>query len=113
MSTTNSEVIGDNRINLLDELQVLLEKQVDLARQGNIREFEVLSKQADTLVGKIAQTGTLDQAEAFCDGGRREQLQRLYEDLCLAIAAQKAGVCENISQVRKGKRTIQAYRGHI
>jgi hypothetical protein len=113
MSTTNSEIISNDRINLLDKLQVLLEKQIDLARQGNLGEFEALSRQADALVGKIVQTGILNPAEAFFDGGRREQLQRLYEDLCLSIAAQKAGICENISQVRKGKRTIQAYRGHV
>lgn len=113
MSTTHSEIMNNDRISLLDELQVLLERQIDLARQGKLGEFEALSKQADALVGKIVQTGTLDPAEVFCDGVRREQLKRLYEDLCLTITAQKAGVGENISQVRKGKRTIQAYRGHV
>ncbi|MHC4643712.1 MAG: hypothetical protein ACYS32_18880 [Planctomycetota bacterium] len=116
MSTTNSDVIGNDRINLLDELQVLLKKQIDLARQGNIRGFEVLSKQADSLVGKIAQTGILSSANAAFDGQRREQLERLrklYEKLCLAITAQKADVSEKINQVRKGKRTMQAYSGHI
>jgi hypothetical protein len=113
MSTTHSEIISNDRINLLDELQVLLERQIELARQGRLGEFEALSRQADALVGKIIQTGTLDPSEAFCDVGRRKQLKRLYEDLCLTITAQKAGVCENISQVRKGKRTIQAYRGHV
>ena len=113
MSTINTEAIGDNRINLLDELQVLLKKQIDLARQGNIREFEVLSKQADSLVGKISQTGILDPADPASNKVRREQLQKLYEKLCLAVTAQKADASEKLRQVRKGKRTIQTYLSHI
>jgi len=114
MSTNNSEVvIGNNKIHLLDELQTLLEKQVEMARQGNIKDVDVLSKQAGSLVEKIAQTGILDPADPAFDEVRREQLQKLYEDLCLAITAQKAGVGEELSRVRKGKKTIQTYRRHI
>lgn len=113
MSSNNSEEIGDNRKLLLDELQTLLEKQVEMARQGNIRDVEVLSRQAGSLSEKIAQTGILDPADPAFNGGRREQLRKLYEDLCLAITDQKAGVCEELSRVRKGKKTIQTYRNHI
>ena len=113
MSINNTEVIGDNREHLLDELQTLLEKQIELARQGNIREVEVLSEEAGSLVKKIAQTGILDPAEAVFNGERQEQLQKLYEELCLTVTAQKADVSEKLSQVRKGKRTLQAYHGHI
>ncbi len=110
MSTNNSEVIGNNQIHLLDELQILLEKQVEMARQGNIKDIELLSKQAGSLVEKIAQTGIPDPA---FNKVRREQLQKLYEDLCLAVTAQKAGVGVELSRVRKGKKTIQTYRNHI
>jgi len=113
MSTNNSEVIGNNQIHLLDELQTLLEKQVEMARQGNIKDVEVLSKQAGSLVEKIAQTGILDPADPAFNQVRRGQLQKLYEDLCLAVTAQKAGVGEELSRVRKGKKTIQTYRSHI
>ncbi|MHC4692172.1 MAG: hypothetical protein ACYS67_05475 [Planctomycetota bacterium] len=114
MINNNSEDIGDNPTNLLDELQTLLEKQMDMARQGNIRDLEALSKQAGSLSENIAQTGILDQeADTVFNEGRREQLQKLYEDLCLAVAAQRAVVCEELSRVRKGKKTIQTYRSHI
>ena len=113
MTTNNTEVTNENQVHLLDELQTLLEKQVELARQGNIREVEVLSKQAGSLVEKIIQTGTHDCPEAVLKAEQREQLGKLYEDLCLAISAQKAGVCTELKQVRKGKKTIQAYRSHI
>ncbi len=113
MSTNHSELIGNNEIHLLDELRVLLEKQVDKARQGNIKDVELLGKQVGSLIDTILQTGILDPADPAFNKVRQEQLQKLYEDLCLAVAAQRAVVCEELSRIRKGKKTIQAYRGHI
>jgi hypothetical protein len=113
MSDNNSEEIGGNKIHLLDELRTLLEKQVDKARQGNIRDVESLSKQAGSIVEKILQKGILDPSDPAFNKVRREQLQKLYEDLCLTVAAQRAVVCEELSRVRRGKKTIQTYRSHI
>jgi len=100
----------DKQIYLLDELQSLLEKQIKLAQQGNISGVEVLSKQASSLVGKIAQTGILELRELK---KRRERLQKLYDSLLLAITAQRAEVAGEISRVRKGKKTIEAYHSNI
>jgi len=100
----------DKQIHLLDKLQSLLEKQIELARQGNISKVEILSKQAGSVVGKIAQTGVLELPEFK---NRQGQLQKLYEDLCLAITAQKAGTTEELSRVRKGKKTVEVYRSNI
>ncbi len=110
MSTDSVEIIPDGQIHLLDELQSLLEKQIELARQSNINEIEVLSKQASSLVGKIARSGVLESSEF---NNRREQLRKLYDSLCLAITAQRADVGEKLSRVRKGKKTIEAYRSNI
>lgn len=101
---------ADKQIHLLDDLQGLLEKQTKLAQQGNISEVEVLSKQAGSLVEKITKTGIIESVEFE---GRREQLQKLYDGLCLAFTAQKADVVEEISRVRKGKKTIETYRSNI
>jgi len=100
----------DKQIYLLDELQSLLEKQIKLAQQGNISGVEVLSKQASSLVGKIAQSGVLESSEFK---SQREQLRKLYQDLCLALTAQQAETAEELSRVRKGKKTIATYRGNI
>jgi hypothetical protein len=113
MTTNNIEVINNNQAHLLDELQTLLEKQVELARQGNIREVEILSRQASSLVEQIIETGTSKSPETLLNVEQRKQLGKLYEDLCLAISAEKAGVNTELKHVRKGKRTIQAYRSHI
>jgi len=95
---------------LLDDLQHLLERQLELARQGNVSNIEALSEQANSLVEKIAQAGILELAEFK---NQREQLQKLCNSLCLAITAQKADIAERLSRVRKGKKTIQTYRSNI
>lgn len=94
----------------LDDLQSLLEKQIELAQQGNVSEAEVLGKQAGSLVEKITQLGILESAEFK---NRREQLQKLYGRLCLAVTAQRADVAEKLSRVRKGKKTVETYRNNI
>ena len=108
MSTDEQIHLGPE--SLLDELQSLLEKQIELAQQGNISGIEVLSRQAGSLVEKIAQMRIPESAEFK---SQREQLQKLYKELCLAIAAQRADICERLSWVRKGRKTVEAYRNNI
>jgi len=101
MSTDSVEIIPDGQIHLLDELQSLLEKQIELVRQGKFNEVENLSEQAGSLVGKMAQSGVLKSAEFQ---SQREQLRKLYQDLCLALTTQQAETAEELSRVRKGKK---------
>jgi cell division protein FtsX len=95
---------------LLDCLQSLLERQIELAQQANIGDVELLSEQTTCLVEKIAQTGVLESAEFE---NRREQLQKLYHDLHLAITAQRDETGETLSRVRRGKKTVEAYGNNI
>ena len=110
MSADSVEIIPDGQIHLLNELQSLLEKQIELARQGNINEIEVLSKQAGSLVRKIARSRVLESAEFE---SQHEQLRKLYQDLCLALTTQQVETAEELSRVRKGKKTIETYRSNI
>jgi CRISPR/Cas system CSM-associated protein Csm2 small subunit len=102
----------NRQIHVLDELQSLLEEQIKLAQRGNAasRRIEVLSKQADALVGKIVQTGMLESSEFK---NRREHLKKLYDTLCLAVTVQKADTATKLNQVRRGKKTITTYRSNI
>jgi translation initiation factor 2B subunit (eIF-2B alpha/beta/delta family) len=108
----NLDMIPDEKTNLLDGLQNLLEKQIKLVHQGNSanRHVEFLSEQAGAFVEKIAQAGILELPEFE---NRREHLQKLYQQLCLAIAAQKADIAEKLRQVRKCRKTIATYRRNI
>ena len=109
MSTNSVEIIPDEQIHL-DKLQKLLAKQIGLARQGNVNEIEALSKQSNSLVGKIARSGILESPEFT---SQRELLRKLYQDLYLALTAQQAENAKELSRVRRGKKTIATYSGNI
>ncbi|HUT30668.1 MAG TPA: hypothetical protein VMX13_12810 [Sedimentisphaerales bacterium] len=99
----------DEQIQLLEKLEALLLRQITLAQEEKISAVELLGKQADSLVTQIAETSILDQPEFQA---RRNQLQALYDSLCLAVTAQKADIAEKLSLVRRGKRTLGAYKSN-
>ena len=100
------------QISMLDELQGLLEQQLELVHHGNSagERIEVLGRQADCLVKKITQAGILEQADFE---SQKKKLKKSYEDLCLAITAQKADTSEKLIQVRRGKKIVETYRSNI
>jgi len=102
----------DKQMKMLDELQGLLEMQLKLAHQGNSagKQIEVLGRRADLLVEKITQAGILERPEFK---NHREKLKKSYEDLHLAITAQKADTAEKISQVRRGRKIVETYRSNL
>jgi len=95
---------------LLDELETLLQKQIDLARQGSFGILEDVAAQANQFVEKIVNTHIL-QSDEFKN--RRLHLQKLYEELHRTVAARKADVSEDLNHVRRGRKTIGVYRGNI
>jgi len=94
----------------LDKLQSLLEKQIKLTCQGSISGVKTLSKQTSSFVEKITEAGILESTEFEA---RRGKLQKLYKDLCLAVAVHKADAAKQLSRVCKGKKTVKAYRSNI
>lgn len=97
---------------MLDELQSLLEKQLELAHQGNSagKQIEVLGRQADCLVKEITQAGILERPEFE---SQKKKLKKSYEDLRLAITAQKADTTEKLCHVRRGRNIVETYRSNI
>ncbi|MCK4913896.1 MAG: hypothetical protein KAS69_04795 [Planctomycetes bacterium] len=87
-----------------------MKKQNQQAQQGSISEVEQLGKQADSIVKKISQTHILDSVEFK---NQKEKLQKLYADLCLAVTAQKAGAAEQLSEIRRVRKTIGAYKDNV
>ena len=96
--------------NLLNDLHALLEKQIELAHKGDITSVESLSNQTGTLVNEIVKTKQFESDEIK---NQLQQLQKLYQGLSLSIAAQKTETSDQLSRIRKGKKTIAAYRGNI
>ncbi len=102
----------DKQISMLDELQSLLEKQLELAHQGNSagERIDLLGRQADRLVEKIIQAGILERPEFE---SQRKKLKKSYENLCLAITAQKADTTEKLCHVRRGRNLVETYRSNF
>jgi vacuolar-type H+-ATPase subunit D/Vma8 len=94
----------------LNELEKLLERQLKLLRRGSIGETKTLAEQAETLVGEIAATGCFKSAML---GSKQTKLQKLYQELCLAVTARKADAAEQLEHLRKGKMTLRSYRKNV
>jgi len=110
MNANSVRHISKKDENLLNDLQTLLEKQIELAHKGDIKGVESLSKQANSLVEKCVQSRILEQADLKIKG---EKLQKLYEQLSLALSAQRADISEQLSRIRKGRKTLHVYRRGI
>jgi hypothetical protein len=109
MRADNGDIPPDQQV-LLHDLQVLLEKQIELANQGNIKDVEVIAGQVGSLVGRITGRGILEKPEFQ---NRRRQLQKLFKDLRLALTAQKTETAEKINCLRKGKKAVKAYHSNV
>ncbi len=112
MDIDGPEIIPGEQIRLLDHLENLLKKQLELAHQGDSasEQFNVLATKAGSLVGKMRLFGVVDSGELQY---RREKLRKLYENLCLVVAAERADVGDELSRIRRGRKVIGTYRGTV
>ena len=95
---------------LLGELRAVLDRLIRLTSQGSIAELELLGEQAGALVEQIAALGSLDMPEF--DRQRRELLA-LYNTLCAELTARRIETADQLGWIRKGRRTLKAYRASI
>jgi CRISPR/Cas system CSM-associated protein Csm2 small subunit len=91
---------------LLDNLQNLLEKQIEMARRSDYRRVEELVGQAETIVNQISKMKCLETAQF---DGRRKQLTKLYKKLELILTADKDSVADQLQQVGNVRKTLAAY----
>jgi hypothetical protein len=100
-------VNADEQSHLLDNLQSLLEKQIEMARKGNFNRVEALAEQAGPAAEKIAKIKSFGRPE-FDD--RRKHLLELYKKLELMFAAEKTSVKRQQKQVDNVRKILNAYR---
>jgi hypothetical protein len=92
--------------NQLDQLQVLLEKQIKMVKNSDFNAVEILAAQADSLVSEIAQTQPSQQSQWKEKYG---DLIQLYQKLELMIETEKDTVNKQLLKVGSGKKTVRAY----
>ncbi|OHB79354.1 MAG: hypothetical protein A2Z25_15825 [Planctomycetes bacterium RBG_16_55_9] len=112
MSTDGGPTTSGEQTRLIGQLQNLLEKQLQLARQGDAtsERFGALMGKAGSLLEEMARTGIADLADVQ---RHREELRRRYESVCLIVAAQKAHVSRELRQIRRGRNILGTYRRNI
>ena len=97
----------DSQAHLLDNLQKLLEKQIQMVRRSNLRRVEALAEQAESVVEKITAAKTSEPDEL---NNRRENLIKLYKKLELMLTARKDCFRSQLQQIAEGRKTLKAYR---
>jgi hypothetical protein len=101
---------SDDEAQLLEELENLLKKQIELARRGGLALVEQLALQGESLARKISDVGVLDRPEHLA---QRAELDRLYKELFVVLAGDKSATSHQIERLRRGKRTLEVYRKNI
>ncbi len=98
---------GANRTReMLDELNGLLVRQIACAREGNFGQVEQMSSCADALVAGIAADGLSTSAP---NASQKAHLKALYDELTLALRAERGEVQAKLKQLRRVKRAVGAY----
>ena len=112
MNNNVSEIVHDERINLLNKLKRLLEEQIRIIHQGNVNDERIddSNRQTESIAKEIIESGLLENKEF---NRQREQIKDLYNTLNLAVIAQRDETAENIREIRRGKKTIEVYRGNL
>lgn len=108
---SNAEQIAPDGVDeTLDELEHLLMRQADLLRRGQMREVEAMAGRTGELVGRMEHAGVFASVE-FSE--RRADFERLYSNLRLGLSAERAKTAEQLLRVRKGMKTVSAYRRNM
>jgi hypothetical protein len=116
MDVINGDRLGESqKVNTeicvaLAQFKHLLERQAGFVRQGNIHEAESLVEQANCLVDLMKNSGVFESVEFE---SRRDEFQQLYNELCLGLGAEKAGIVEQLLRIRKSRKTVGAYRSNM
>ena len=85
--------------NEFEELQRILEQQIVFAQVGRIDSVEGLLVQADSIIGSFLGVREVP-----------ENIKRLYNELCLILKANMAGVKTALKNSKKSKLAARAYR---
>lgn len=95
---------------LVSGLEDVLEKQLKLMRTSCDKAASDLAEKTTEFVDIIGQKEILKD-NRFAT--QRMNIQRLYKELRLATAERKQSVALELSKIRKGKRSVGAYKTEI
>lgn len=92
---------------LVDLLQSLLERQMELAQQGKLTAVHALAEQAGEIVERLG--GDEVPGSAGLETGKAA-VEDSYRRLSLMLAAERDDVHEELNRLRRARRFIRTYR---
>jgi hypothetical protein len=106
--------VAANSAVLLDRLRRLLQRQLELVRQGSLAAAVELFEQTDQCVREIAMardSSAAGTAEQVSTNSTESWLcvERLYRELSMALAAQQAEVSAALNTIRQSKQVLKTY----
>ena len=104
--TYDANSSSDRMQTVLDELNGLLVRQMASVREGNFGQVEQMATHADALVAAIAQSPS---SESMVVERRKAHLKKLYDELTLALRAERSQAQGKLKQLRQVKRAVGAY----
>jgi len=91
----------------LGRLHELLQTQLALVRQGRLAAAVGLFEETDQCVRHLARTRGLDASGAT---EQWQDVERLYRELSLVLAAQRTEVSAALDAAQRGRTLLKAYR---
>lgn len=96
------------RERLLDELADVLAGQLDLARRENYLAVLAAGQRVGILLDRL---GGFPRRPPDACAEKIRRVRRLRRELALTLAAARQDAGDGLARLRKGKRTLRAYRG--
>ena len=107
---------GDGMV--LDRLRRLLQRQLELVHRGSLAAAVELFDQTDQCVREIVMTrgpGTAGATEQASTSSSESWLgiERLYQELSVALTAQRTEASVALNTLRRGQRALKAYGSYL
>ena len=94
--------------NLVNKLQELLKRQIKIASNSNFHKMQKLVEQTNILIKKILETEIKPRDQILIN--KYEEVLQSYNKLQLMIETEKEVTNKQLTKIKKGKKTIQAYQ---
>jgi hypothetical protein len=95
--------------NIMDNLEQVLQKQIEMTLKGNFKAVEKLTEDADREIKKILAKKTTEIPDFET---KRQRILKMYEELDLMLSAEKEIVKGQQKMADNVRKTLSAYHSN-
>ena len=108
ISSTTAEIQDSTmqELQMIAYLSELLERQLERLHKYDLDGAVELAEESQKISSQVANLGLLERPQY---NREKQQIQGLYQDLCLVIAAERKEVGDKLQQIREGIRALSRY----